>query len=166
MIFIEYFLSFVLETNLLFYLIEHNIFCDLFCLCWSIVEISHWIKFKTTFLQCFEKIKKEMLCDFSSSCKISLALNCWTSSNRYAFLAISDYFISDNWNYHEIFLIFKSFHDKHSEENLINYVMKILKFYNIINQLLTIMIDNAKNNNKFYKHLQKMLKKNIIWNHQ
>ena len=111
-------------------------------------------------------MKKEILYDFSSSCKILFVLNYWTSLNKYAFFVISDYFISDNWNYHEIFLIFKSFHDKHSEENLINYVMKILKFYNIINQLLTIMIDNAKNNNKFYKHLQKMLKKNIIWNHQ
>ena len=112
------------------------------------------------------KKRKKMLCDFSSSCKILLALNCWTSLNKYVFLAISNYFISDNWNYHEILLIFKSLHDRHSEKNLTNYVIKTLEFHDIMNQLLTIMTNNAKNNDKFCKHLQKMLKKNIVWNHQ
>ena len=112
-------------------------------------------------------MKKEMLYDFLSSCKISFALNCWTSSNKYIFLAISDYFISDNWDYHEILLIFKSFHNRHSEENLTNYVIKTLKFHDITNQLLIIMTDNAKNNDKLCRYLQKMLKKkNIVWNHQ
>ena len=166
MIFNEYFLSFVLEANFSFYLIEYNIFCDLFCLCQSIVEISYQIKFKTTLLQHFKKMKKEMLYDLSLSHKILLALNYWTSSNKYAFLAISDYFISDNWNSHEILLIFKSLCDRHSEENLTNYVMKTLKFHDITNQLLMITADNAKNNDKLHRHLQKMLKKNIIWNHQ
>ena len=130
-----------------------------FHFCQSIVEISHQIKFKTTFLQHFKKMKKEILCDLSSSHKILLALNCWTSSNRYAFLTISDYFISDNWDYHEILLIFKSFHDRHSEENLTNYVMKTFKFHDIINQLLIITANNIKNNGKLHKHLQKILKK-------
>ena len=80
-IFNKYFLSFILEANLLFYLIKYNIFYDLLHLCWSTIEISHWIKFKTTLLQHFEKMKKKMLCNFSSSHKILLALNCWTSSN-------------------------------------------------------------------------------------
>ena len=165
-IFNEYFFLFVLETNLSFYLIKYNIFCDLLHFCWSIVEILHWIKFKIILLQYFEKIKKKILYDFLSSYKILLALNYWTSSNKYAFLAISDYFISDNWDYHEILLIFKSLCDKHSKENLTNYVMKTLKFHDITNQLLTITTDNAKNNDKLCKHLQKMLKKNIVWNHQ
>jgi len=104
-------------------------------------------------------MKKEMLCDFSSSHKILLVLNCWINSNKYVFLVIFNYFISDNWNYHEIFLIFKSFCDRHSEENLTNYIMKTLEFYDIMNQLLIITTDNAKNNDKFHKHLQKMLKK-------
>ena len=107
-------------------------------------------------------MKKEMLYDFLSSHKILLALNYWTSSNKYAFLAISDYFISDNWDYHEILLIFKSLHDRHSEKNLTNYVMKTLEFHDIINQLLMITANNAKNNDKFHKHLQKIFKKKNI----
>ena len=165
MIFNEYFFLFIFEKNFSFYLIEYNIFCDLLCFCWSIIEILHQIKFKIIFLQCFEKIKKEMLYDFLSSYKISFALNCWTSLNKYAFLAIFDYFISDNWDYHEILLIFKSFCDRHSEKNLTNYVMKIFEFHDIINQFLMIITNNAKNNDKLCKHLQKMFKKNIIWNH-
>ena len=112
-------------------------------------------------------MKKEMLYDFLSSCKISLALNYWINLNKYAFFAISDYFIFNNWNYHEIFLIFKSLHDRHSEKNLTNYVMKTLKFHDIMNQFLIITTDNVKNNDKLCRHLQKMLKKkNIIWDHQ
>ena len=100
-----------------------------------------------------------MLCDFLSSYKILFVLNCWINSNKYVFLAISDYFISDNWDYYEILLIFKLFCDKYSEKNLTNYVMKILEFHDIMNQLLTITTDNAKNNDKLCRHLQKMLKK-------
>ena len=58
-------------------------------------------------------------------------------------------------------MIFKSLYDRHSEKNLTNYIMKTLKFYNITNQLLMIMINNAKNNDKLHKYLQKMLKKII-----
>ena len=104
-------------------------------------------------------MKKKILCDFLSSCKILLTLNYWISSNKYAFLAIFDYFISDNWDYYKILLIFKSFCDKYSEKNLTNYVMKTLKFHDITNQLLMIITNNAKNNDKLCRHLQKMLKK-------
>ena len=45
--------------------------------------------------------------------------------------------------------------------------METLDFHNITNQLLTITADNAKNNGKLRKQLQKLLqKKNIVWNHQ
>jgi len=112
-------------------------------------------------------MKKGVLCDLPSSRKISLALDCWTSPNRYAFLAISGYFISDNWDYHEVLLAFKPLRGRHSGENLANYVMKTLEFHDITNQLLTITADNAKNNGKLCRHLQKMLKKkDIVWDHQ
>ena len=47
----------------------------------------------------------------------------------------------------------------HSEKKLTNYVMKTLYFHNIMKQLLTIMTDNAKNNDLLYQKLHKVLKK-------
>ena len=91
-------------------------------------------------------MQKRVLHDLSSLYKISLALDCWTSSNNHAFLAITDYFITDNWHYCEVLLAFKSLCDKHTEAKLSSYVMKTLCFHNITKQLLAITADNAKNN--------------------
>ena len=49
----------------------------------------------------------------------------------------------------------------HSEEKLIDYVMKTLHFYNITKQLLTIMTNNTKNNDLLHQKFHKVLKKNI-----
>ena len=49
----------------------------------------------------------------------------------------------------------------HSEEKLADYIMKTLYFHNIMKQLLTIMTDNAKNNDLLHQKLHKVLKKNI-----
>ena len=76
-------------------------------------------------------MKKKILHDLSSSRKLSLALNCWTSFNNHAFLAITNYFIMNNWNYVKILLTFKPFSKKHFREKLINYIMKTLHFHNI-----------------------------------
>ena len=50
----------------------------------------------------------------------------------------------------------------HSEEKLADYVMKTLHFHNIMKQLLTIMMNNAKNNNSLHQELHKILKKKNI----
>ena len=50
----------------------------------------------------------------------------------------------------------------HSEEKLADYVMKTLHFHNIMKQFLTIMTDNAKNNDLLCQKLHKVLKKRIF----
>jgi len=148
-------------------LVEHDSFRDLLRFCRPTIEIPHRTQIKTNLLQRFDEARKGMLHKLPSSRKISLALDCWTSPNKYSFLAISGYFISDDWDYHEILLGFKPLRGKHSGENLANYVVETLDFHNITKQLLTITADNAKNNGKLRRHLQKILKKkNIIWDYQ
>ena len=100
--------------------------------------------------------------DLSSSHKISLALDCWTSSNNYAFLAITGYFISDNWCYCEVLLAFKPLHGKHTGAKLSGYVMETLHFHNITKQLLAITADNARNNDTLQRQLQKNLMKEKV----
>lgn len=48
-----------------------------------------------------------------------------------------------------------------------DYVMKTLSFYNITKQLLVITADNARNNDTFWRQLQKdLMKKKIDWDYQ
>ena len=115
-LFNDYLLSFILEANLFFCLIKHDSFCKLLLLCWSNMQISHWIFLKTTFIKWYSVMKKKLLYDLLSSCKLSLILNCWTNFNNHAFLAITDYFIMNNWNYVETLLMFKSLSNIHSEK--------------------------------------------------
>ena len=107
-------------------------------------------------------MQKRLLHDLSSSYKLLLVLNCWTSSNNYAFLAITVYFIINDWNYVEILLVFKSLSNMHSEKKLADYVMKTFHFHNITKQLLTITADNAKNNDSLCWKLHKILKKRVF----
>ena len=161
-LFNDYLFLFILEANLSFCLVEHDSFCKLLLLCWSKMQISHQIFLKITLIEWYMMMQKSILHDLSSSYKLLLVLNCWTSSNNYAFLAITDYFITDDWNYVEILLVFKSLSDMHSEEKLADYVMKTLHFHNIMKQLLTITADNVKNNNLLHQKLHKILKKKNI----
>ena len=155
----NYLFSFIFKAKFFFHLVEHDSFCKLLLFCWSNMQISHQIFLKITLIKWYIVMQKKLLYDLSLSYKLLLVLNCWTSSNNYAFLVITDYFITNDWNYVKILLIFKSLSDMHSEEKLANYVMKTLHFHNITKQFLIIMTDNAKNNDLLYQKFHKVLKK-------
>ena len=50
--------------------------------------------------------------------KLSVALDCWTSPFQQAFMAVTGYFLDDDWNYREILLGFQPLHGTHSGVNL------------------------------------------------
>lgn len=87
-----------------------------------------------------------MLEKLPSSTKISIALDCWTSPFRQAFMAITGYFIDDEWNYREILLGFEPLHGSHSSANLSAILFDLLQQYDIIDRVLSITTDNASNN--------------------
>jgi hypothetical protein len=111
-VFHNFLLSFVLEANLPFRLVEHDSFRELLSLCRPDIQIPHRTFIKTTLLQRFDAMQKGLLRDLSASRKISLALDCWTSPNHYSFLGITGYFISDDWRYCEVLLAFRPLHEK------------------------------------------------------
>lgn len=166
-VFHDYLLSFILEANLPFRLVEHDSFRKLLSLCRPNIEIPHRTYIKTSLLQRFDAMQKGLLRDLPSSRKISLALDCWTSPNHYAFLAITGYFISNDWRYCEVLLAFKPLRGKHSGSRLAEYVMETLSFYDLTGRLLTITADNAKNNSTLRRHLHRLLRKeNVEWDYR
>jgi hypothetical protein len=104
-----------------------------------------------------EDIEKHILDDLPPGARISLALDCWTSPNKHAFLAITGYFIDAGWRYREVLLGFEGLEGKHSGLNLCTVLRVVLDKYGIADRILAITTDNASNNGTLTKELQQAL---------
>ena len=89
--------------------------------------------------------------------KLSIALDCWTSPFSQAFMAISGYFITEDWQYCEVLLGFEPLHGKHSGANLSAVLLGILQKHQIKDRVLAVTADNASNNDTLIAELQKSL---------
>ena len=88
--------------------------------------------------------------------KMSLTLNCW-SHNWLLFLAVTVYYIDNNWNYCKALLRFEHVNRPHTEATLTDHVVKILETFKIKNKLFAITTDNAFNNIIMCTHLKLIL---------
>ena len=79
--------------------------------------------------------------------RLSIALDCWTSPLRQAFMAITGYFLDQDREYREVLLGFEPLHGSHTGSNLSTTVSQILEEYGIAERILSITTDNATNNN-------------------
>ncbi len=104
---------------------------------------------------------QELLSKFPSCGKISLALDCWTSTSQHAFLAITGYFIDDDWNYHEILVAFEPVSGSHEGRNLANIVVRALDAAKLSNRVLSITTDNASNNSTLMVSLVQLLREEL-----
>ncbi|OQD74460.1 hypothetical protein PENANT_c174G02644 [Penicillium antarcticum] len=62
--------------------------------------------------------QQETLQQLPSSAKMSIALDCWTSPFQQAFMAITGYFLDQEWEYREVLLGFKPISGSHTGVNL------------------------------------------------
>lgn len=85
--------------------------------------------------------------------KLSLAIDCWTSPFQQAFMAVTGYFIDDEWNYREVLLGFEPLHGTHSGVNLSAMLMELLQQHQIVDRVLAITTDNASNNNTLMSNI-------------
>ncbi|KAJ6019888.1 hypothetical protein N7522_000596 [Penicillium canescens] len=90
--------------------------------------------------------QQETLQRLPSSAKLSLALDCWTSPFQDAFMAITGYFIDQEWEYREVLLGFEPLSGTHSGVNLGEVVLQILQKHQITDRVLAVTTDNASNN--------------------
>lgn len=98
--------------------------------------------------------QRELLQTLPKDSKLSLALDCWTSPFRQDFMAITAYFVDDNWNYRELLLGFEPLSGKHSGVNLGAVLLKLLQKHEIADRILTVTTDNASNNNTLMESIQ------------
>jgi hypothetical protein len=89
--------------------------------------------------------------------KLSIALDCWTSPFRQAFMAVTGYFIDQDWNYREILLGFEPLHGTHTGCNLGTVLFQLLQKHQIEDRVLTVTTDNASNNSTLLESIQDSL---------
>jgi hypothetical protein len=92
-----------------------------------------------------------------SGAKLSIALDCWTSPFRQAFMAITGYFIDMDWHYREILLGFEPLHGSHKGSDLSVVLLDLLRKYQIEDRVLTMTTDNASNNTTLHDSINKAL---------
>jgi len=89
--------------------------------------------------------------------KLSVALDCWTSPFRQAFMAITGYFIDEDWEYQEILLGFESLSGSHTGVNLGDVLLKVLQEHRIAGRVLAVTTDNASNNSTLISSIQESI---------
>jgi hypothetical protein len=92
-----------------------------------------------------------------SGAKLSIALDCWTSPFRQAFMAITGYFIDLDWHYREILLGFEPLHGSHKGADLSVVLLDLLKNHQIEDRVLTMTTDNASNNTTLHDSIKEAL---------
>lgn len=96
--------------------------------------------------------QQRVLQQLPADAKLSLALDCWTSPFQQAFMAVSGYFLTQDWEYQEVLLGFEPLSGTHSGLNLSEVLMNLLKQHKITDRVLAITTDNALNNNTLLAH--------------
>jgi Protein of unknown function (DUF 659) len=107
-------------------------------------------------------VKKEFEAEYSEvkrkfaiiESKLSLTIDCWTSSSMKAFFGVTAHWIS-NWNMHECTVDFADISDiSHTGANLANVLTKIIEDLGVQNKVLAVVADNASNNDTLFLNIQ------------
>jgi hypothetical protein len=80
-------------------------------------------------------------------------------------MAITGYFISQDWKYREILLGFKPLYGKHSGVNLSKVLRERLQEHRITDRVLAITTDNARNNGTLLSNTQASIQALDLPNH-
>jgi hypothetical protein len=107
--------------------------------------------------QMVKEDQQSILSSFPPNAKLSIALDCWTSPFQQAFMAVTGYFIDQDWKYREILLGFEPLHGPHSGANLSTVLLQLLQQHNIVDRVLAITTDNASNNNTLIESIQESI---------
>jgi hypothetical protein len=140
-----------------FQIIEHPQLQRLLQLAQTAPSLLHFPSAKTIQRRLQSTVKEQqqnILQKLPPGAKLSVALDCWTSPFQQAFMAVTGYFLDQDWNYREILLGFEPLHGTHSGVNLSSVLLGILQQHQIVDRVLAITTDNASNNNTLMSSIQ------------
>ena len=113
-----------------------------------------------------EQVEATFLQDIVPRAKVSLSLDCWSSSTRLSFMAVMAHFINKDWQLCEKLIGFENLTDVHSGAELARVVNGIVMKYRLQSRVISITTDNASNNSSLVLELNSMintaLKKKLV----
>jgi hypothetical protein len=77
-------------------------------------------------------------------------------------MAITGYFLDQDWNYCEVLLGFEHIQGSHAGTHLSDTVLRIFQEHSITNRVLSITTDNASNNNTMIQGVQEMVQSQAL----
>ncbi|KAJ5807732.1 hypothetical protein N7474_009001 [Penicillium riverlandense] len=159
-VFEEKLLEFITSAPLLFRIIEQTQFKDLLDMVQSAssrLNIPSARSIRRRLEMSVEKQHQSVLSKLPEGSRLAIALDCWTSPFNQAFMAITGYFLDENWNYMEVLLGFEPLHGSHTGGNLSKTVIQILQQHSVANRVSSITTDNASNNNTMITGVQEIV---------
>lgn len=105
-----------------------------------------------------------MLSRLPDGSRLSIAVDCWTSPFRQAFIAVTGYFLDQDWNYGEVLLGFEPLHGSHDGKNLGDTVLQILRAHGIADRVLSVTTDNATSNDTMIESIQDVIQSQSLTN--
>lgn len=143
-------LTFITVARLPFRILEHPEFKDLvdvIQLAQSKINLPSARTARRYLDTTVQEQQKKVLERLPDESRLSIALDCWTSPFSQAFMAITGYFLDQDWEYCEVLLGFEPLYGSHAGSNLSVTVFQILQEHSIADRVLSITTDNATNNN-------------------
>ena len=156
----ERLITFITTSRLPFLLVEHPEFralIEMARLAPTMPEIPSAITVRRHLRGIVGQRQSTLLCKLPQGAKLSIALDCWTSPFRQSFMAVTGYFIDQEWNYREILLGFEPLHGSHTGAYMSTILLSLLEKHGITNRILTITTDNASNNGTLLDSLQEAI---------
>lgn len=153
----ERLITFITASRLPFLLVEHPEFralIEMARLSPVMPDIPSAFTVRRHLKTTVERRQCDLLRKLPEGAKLSIALDCWTSPFRQGFMAVTGYFLDEEWNYREILLGFEPLHGSHTGAYLSTILLGLLEKHEIANRVLTITTDNASNNGTLLGSLQ------------
>ncbi|CEJ62588.1 hypothetical protein PMG11_11085 [Penicillium brasilianum] len=161
----EEILSFLSMNRLPFHLIEHPTFKSLINMARSALSppiIPSAMTIRRRLESLVRDRQQRILRMLPAGCKLSIALDCWTSPFSQAFMAITGYFIDADWVYREVLLDFKPIYGAHTGANLSSVLVETLVKHRIEDRVFGLTTDNASNNKTLVDSLQQALSDGVL----
>ncbi|KAJ5300082.1 hypothetical protein PENANT_c146G01845 [Penicillium antarcticum] len=160
-------LKFITTTRLPFRTVEHPEFKELLQytrLATSELNIPSARSLRRLLDNEVQEQQQSVLSKLPPGSSLSIALDCWTSLFGQAFMAITGYFLDQDWNYCEVLLGFEHIQGSHTGTQLSETVIRIFQEHGITDRVLSITTDNASNNNTMVQGVQEMVQSQALHN--
>ena len=87
----------------------------------------------------------------TSTSKISLTMDLWTSNLMVGYICITAHFIDEEWQPQKRIVKFKAIETPHTSVVTLNTMVKFIREWKIEDKLFALTLDNASNNGAMMK---------------